>query len=202
MPNEPGQPGHGGLPGQHGEAVDPGAHQARHGDGGDDGPDIEYVQIPHPHPGGHANVQPGPHPGGSGGDGMAVSIEPGSVHATAQRIRSASSELRQHATRVAPHAVLAPFPPEARAALEHRLSHLLVTLHQLVEELEHEAADLEQRASHAEAEGAHDQTTHDVATAALGGGLGAAAAGIAGRRKRSDEATVDPQATKPSQRPS
>jgi hypothetical protein len=134
---------------------------------------------------------------------MSVSIEPGSVHATAQRIRSASSELRQHATRVAPHAVLAPFPPEARAALEHRLNHLLATLHQLVEELENEAADLEQRASHADAESAHhDQTTHDVATAALGGGIGAAAAGIAGRRKRSDEATVDPQATKPSPRPS
>jgi hypothetical protein len=217
VPNEPGLPGQGGLPGQRGEAVDPGAHQARHGDGGDDDPDIEYVQIPHPHHGGDQHLHAGPHPGGSGGDGMAVSIDPGSVHATAQRMRSASSELRQHAARVAPHAVLAPFPPEARAALEHRLSHLLTTLHQLVEELEHEAADLEQRAGHAEAEnvqdssgaapagwsgGGSDQTTRDVAAAALGGGIAAAVGGIAGRRKHSDEAAVDPQSTRPSRRPS
>src|SRR5207247_7557504 len=120
---------------------------------------------------------------------------------------------RHCTTHVAPHAVLSPFSPEARAALEHRLERLLTTLHQLVEELEHEAADLEQRASQAESDGLHDaptaaahsewagaaaqgQGSQNVASAMLGGGVAAAAGGLAGRRGAGEEPEEDPGATK------
>jgi hypothetical protein len=196
VPNEPGTPGQGGLPGQHGQAVHPGAHDTRHQD--DDGPDVEFVQVPHqPH------HDPGVVHHGAGGDGASVSIEPSSVQFTAQRMRATSAELRHHATQVTPHTVLSPCPPEARAALEHRLSHLLATLHQLVEELEHEAADLETRAGQADGDGPHDapvapdQAAQNLASGAIGGGVAAAAGGLAGRRGTDDDSDATVETRRP-----